>query len=131
MAVDAPPVRPATLAVVVSAGVSTYLPRTLAAVAAQTHAPDVVVVVDVGAPGRDLGTGVPVHEAVADAGLERVSRVRVVRAPAATTFGEAVRQGLVAYGGSSSGPPAGPASAAGTGTSPTSAPPSAAAAGRG
>lgn len=89
--------RPATLAVVVSAGVSVYLPRTLAAVAGQTHAPDVVLVVDVGAPGRDLGTGIPVHEAVSDAGLEAVTRVRVVRAPEATTFGEAVRLGLVAY----------------------------------
>ncbi|WP_454778323.1 glycosyltransferase [Georgenia muralis] len=89
--------RPATLAVVVSAGVSVYLPRTLAAVAEQTHAPDVVLVVDVGAPGRDLGTGIPVHEAVTDAGLEAVTRVRVVRAPEATTFGEAVRLGLVAY----------------------------------
>ncbi|PFG38665.1 GT2 family glycosyltransferase [Georgenia soli] len=91
------PVRPSTLAVVVSAGVSVYLPRTLAALAAQTHLPDVVVVVDVGAPGRDLGTGVPVHDAVAGAGLDEVTRVRVVRAPEATTFGEAVRQGLTEY----------------------------------
>ncbi|WP_152201629.1 glycosyltransferase, partial [Georgenia thermotolerans] len=91
------PVRPATLAVVVSAGVSTYLPRTLAGLAAQTHAPDVVLLVNVGAPGRDLGTGIPIHEAVADAGLEAVTRVRVVRAPDAATFGDAVRQGLAEY----------------------------------
>ncbi|WP_127131949.1 glycosyltransferase [Georgenia sp. SYP-B2076] len=91
------PARPSTLAVVVSAGVSAYLPRTLAGIAGQTHAPDVVLVVDVGAPGRDLGTGIPVQEAVTDAGLEEVARVRVVRAPEAGTFGEAVRQGLVEY----------------------------------
>jgi len=91
------PLRPSTLAVVVSAGVSVYLQRTLAALAAQTHLPDVVLVVDVGAPGKDLGTGVPVHDAVAGAGLDEVTRVRVVRAPEAGTFGEAVRQGLVEY----------------------------------
>ncbi|MCK6211796.1 glycosyltransferase family 2 protein [Georgenia sp. EYE_87] len=92
------PVRPSTLAVVVSAGVSVYLQRTLAALAAQTHLPEVVLVVDVGAPGRDLGTGVPVHDAVAGARLDEVTRVRVVRAPEAATFGEAVRQGLEQYG---------------------------------
>ncbi|GAA3510204.1 glycosyltransferase [Georgenia daeguensis] len=98
MAAQTPtPVRPSTLAVVVSAGVSVYLQRTLAALAAQTHLPEVVLVVDVGAPGRDLGTGVPVHDAVAGAGLDEVTRVRVVRAPEATTFGEAVRQGLEQY----------------------------------
>ncbi|MFH5824185.1 glycosyltransferase [Georgenia sp. AZ-5] len=91
------PARPSTLAVVVSAGVSAYLPRTLAALARQRHLPDVVLVVDVVGPGKDLGTGVPVHEAVAAAGLEDVTRVRVVNAPEAGTFGEAVRQGLVQY----------------------------------
>ncbi|GAA4434158.1 hypothetical protein GCM10023169_41420 [Georgenia halophila] len=91
------PTRPTTLAVVVSAGVSTYLPRTLTALAAQTQRPDVVLLVDVGAAGRDLGTGIPMHEAVADAGLEDIARVRVVRAPEATTFGDAVRQGLQEY----------------------------------
>ncbi|MFC7405070.1 glycosyltransferase [Georgenia alba] len=91
------PSRPTTLAVVVSAGVSTYLPRTLRALTAQTHHPDVVLVVDVGAAGREVGTGVPVHEAVTEAGLEDVTRVRVVHAPEATTFGEAVRLGLEGY----------------------------------
>ncbi|MFD1507303.1 glycosyltransferase family 2 protein [Georgenia yuyongxinii] len=91
------PARPATLAVVVSPGVSTYLPRTLAGIAGQTHVPDVVLVVDVGAPGRELGTGIPLHEAVTDAGLDGVTRVRVVHAPTASTFGDAVRQGLVEY----------------------------------
>ncbi|MFD1716990.1 glycosyltransferase family 2 protein [Georgenia deserti] len=91
------PTRPTTLAVVVSTGVTAYLPRTLAAIAAQTHSPEVVLVVDVGAPGRDVGTGVPVHEAVAEAGLEDLARVRVVRAPEASTFGQAVTLGLAGY----------------------------------
>ncbi|WP_448073172.1 glycosyltransferase [Georgenia yuyongxinii] len=91
------PARPATLAVVVSPGVSTYLPRTLAGIAGQSHVPDVVLIVDVGAPGRELGTGIPFHEAVTDAGLDGVTRVRVVHAPTASTFGDAVRQGLGEY----------------------------------
>ncbi|MHB1064768.1 MAG: glycosyltransferase [Georgenia sp.] len=91
------PARPSTLAVVVSAGVSAYLPRTLAGIAGQRHVPDVVLVVDVGAPGREIGTGVPVHEAVTDAGLDAVTRVRVVRAAEATNFGDAVRAGLAEY----------------------------------
>ncbi|MDD9207722.1 glycosyltransferase, partial [Georgenia sp. 10Sc9-8] len=89
--------RPATLAVVVSAGVSTYLPRTLAGIAGQRHVPEAVLVVDVGAAGRDLGTGVPVHQAVTDSGLDARVPVRVVGAPEAATFGEAVRLGLEKY----------------------------------
>lgn len=91
------PARPGTLAVVVTAGVSRYLPRTLSGLASQVHMPEVVVIVDVAGPGRDVGTGVPVHDAVIEAGLDDVARVRVVRAPQAQNFGAAVRDGLAEY----------------------------------
>lgn len=95
--IAAGPVRPRTLAVVVTAGVSRYLPRTLRALATQAHAPEVVVIIDVAGPGRDVGTGVPIHDAVIDAGLGEVTRVRVVRTPEAQNFGTAVGEGLREY----------------------------------
>ncbi|MEE6296754.1 glycosyltransferase [Georgenia wangjunii] len=87
----------ATLAVVVSAGVSPYLFRTLRGLAAQTLAPGTVLVIDTSAPGRSVGTGVPVADAVSDAGLDDVTTVRIVRAPGARTFGEAVRSALTEH----------------------------------
>ncbi|MGC5628434.1 glycosyltransferase [Georgenia sp. Z1344] len=93
----AAPARATTLAVVVTCGVTPYLERTLAAVAAQSHHPEVVVVVDVAAPGRDIGTGEPIVEVVHRSGLEDVSRVRLVTAQGASTFGGAVSAGLDAY----------------------------------
>ena len=94
----AAPARATTLAVVVTCGVTPYLGRTLAAVAAQSHHPGVVLLVDVAAPGRDIGTGEPLLEAVQRSGLEDVTHVRLVTTPEAATFGAAVSAGLEAYG---------------------------------
>lgn len=85
---------PTTLAVVVSPGVSPYLPRTLRGLAEQTRPVGTVLVVDTSAPGREVGTGVPVHDAIDAAGLREVSTVRVLRIPAPRTFGAAVRAAL-------------------------------------
>ena len=92
-----PPARPTVVAFVVTPGASTFLTRTLAGLAAQRRAPDVVVVVDVGAPGGELGSGIPIEEIVHDTGLDSVSSVRVVRAPGAATFGAAVDEGRRRY----------------------------------
>ena len=83
-----------TLAVVVSPGVSPYLPRTLRGLAEQTRPVGTVLVVDTSAPGREVGTGVPVHDAIEAAGLREVSTVRVLHIPAPRTFGAAVRAAL-------------------------------------
>ncbi len=83
-----------TLAVVVSPGVSPYLARTLRGLAEQTRPVPTVLVVDTSAPGREVGTGVPVHTAIDAAGLRDVSAVRVLRIPAPRTFGAAVRAAL-------------------------------------
>ncbi|WP_454084883.1 glycosyltransferase [Georgenia sp. Marseille-Q6866] len=88
-----------TLAVVVSPGVSPYLPRTLRGLAEQTRPVGTVLVVDTSAPGREVGTGVPVHAAIDAAGLREVSSVRVLRVPAPRTFGAAVRAALAEHGG--------------------------------
>lgn len=87
-----------TLAVVVSPGVSPYLPRTLRGLAEQTRPVGTVLVVDTSAPGREVGTGVPVHQAIDAAGLREVSTVRVLQVPAPRTFGAAVRAALAEYG---------------------------------
>ena len=87
-----------TLAVVVSPGVSPYLPRTLRGLAEQTRLVGTVLVVDTSAPGREVGTGVPVHQAIDAAGLREVSTVRVLQVPAPRTFGAAVRAALAEYG---------------------------------
>ncbi|MGC5616601.1 glycosyltransferase [Georgenia sp. Z1491] len=94
----AAPARATTLAVVVTCGVTPYLEQTLSAVAGQSHHPEVVLVVDVAAPGRDIGTGEPLLEVVHRSGLEDATRVRLVTAPEAETFGAAVSAGLDAYG---------------------------------
>src|SRR5699024_8958687 len=56
-----------------------------------------VLVVDTSAPGREVGTGVPVHDAIDAARLRDVSTVRVLRVPAARTFGAAVRAALAEH----------------------------------
>ncbi|MGK2348328.1 glycosyltransferase [Actinomyces sp. W5033] len=86
------------LAVIVSAGVTPYLGRTLRAVACLSRTPDVVLVVDVASRTNGLGDGTPVEDAVDLSGLDAVSDVRIVRAPEAPTFLAAVRAGLARYG---------------------------------
>ncbi|MBO1750929.1 glycosyltransferase family 2 protein [Actinotalea sp. BY-33] len=101
---DAPTVRgapverpygPAVTAVVVTRGPSEYLEQTLAALAGQDRAPQQVVLVDADPHGPDPGLGslVAGHWS---AGPTDPSRVTVHAAPHASTFGEAVRQGLAA-----------------------------------
>ncbi|WP_194784477.1 glycosyltransferase [Actinomyces haliotis] len=92
-----PTVSAETLAVVVSAGTTPYLHRTLRAVAGQTLPPDVVLLVDVCSRDNGLGDGTPVEECVNGSGLDDVADVRIVRAPEATTFGDAVNRGLALY----------------------------------
>src|SRR5690625_136672 len=89
----------ATLAIVVSAGVSAYLPRTLHGIAAQHRPPERLVIVDTAAIGGQLGTGIPLPHAIEAAGLS-VADTRVVRAPKAPTFGHAVAQAVAEHGGS-------------------------------
>lgn len=81
-------------AVVVTRGSTEYLPRTLAALAAQTRPPQRLLVVDAEAGARpgDLATA----DAVAE-GLARVAArvpTAVAAAPGVRTFGGAVRAGL-------------------------------------
>lgn len=87
-----------TLAVIVTAGTTPYLRRTLGAVARQTLPPDVVLLVDVCSRANGLGDGTPVEESVNDSGLDAVTDVRIVRAAEAATFGDAVNRGLALYG---------------------------------
>ena len=96
----APPARAGgaeALAVVVTAGVTPYLRRTLRALARQTVAPEATIVVDVASRHNGLGDGTPVEEIVAASALGARTRVRVVRVPDARGFGEAVRRGLALY----------------------------------
>src|SRR5690625_5121237 len=83
-----------TLAAVVSPGASPYLARTLRGLAEQTRPAESVLVVDISAPGREVGTGVPMDQAIDAAGLREASSVRVVRVNARRTFGAAVRAAL-------------------------------------
>ena len=92
---DAPEVT--TLTVIVSAGVTPYVARTLRAVARQTVVPDVLLVVDVASRTNGLGDGTPVAEAIAAAGVDDVTAVRIVHVPEATGFGDAVSRGLEHY----------------------------------
>ncbi|WP_147680513.1 glycosyltransferase [Actinomyces ruminicola] len=85
------------LAVLVSAGVTPYLPTTLRAVAGQTVAPDVLLIIDVASRSNGLGDGTPIEEAVVDSGADAVTAVRVVHVPDATGFGDAVGSGLEKY----------------------------------
>ncbi|MBE6480914.1 MAG: glycosyltransferase family 2 protein [Actinomyces ruminicola] len=86
-----------TLAVLVSAGVTPYLPKTLRAVAGQTVAPDVLLIVDVASRNNGLGDGTPIEEAAVDSGADAVTAVRVVHVPDASGFGDAVKRGLAKY----------------------------------
>lgn len=86
-----------TLAVVVTCGVTPYLPSALRAVACQTVVPGVVLVVDAASRANGLGDGTPVEEVVETSGLDSVADVRIVRAPEAPTFIAAVRTGLERY----------------------------------
>lgn len=88
------PQRPDTTAVVVTCGVTPYLRRTLEGIAAQTHAPTRLVIVDIWSEGRDLGTGEDLLAIVAELGLDQCCKVRLFSAGGAATFGEAVRSGL-------------------------------------
>ncbi|ARD42223.1 glycosyltransferase family 2 protein [Actinomyces gaoshouyii] len=83
-----------TLAVVVTAGVTAFLSRTLVALAAQTVLPAAVLIVDVASRANGLGDGTPVEEVVEASGLDLVTAVRILRAPAAPTLGGAVARGL-------------------------------------
>ena len=91
--------RVGALAVVVSAGASPFLAQTLSAIASQTCAPDVVLVVDVASRANGLGDGTPIEELVETTGLDAVTAVRVVRVREAKSFGDAVSRGLTAYAG--------------------------------
>lgn len=88
------PLGPETTAVVVTCGTTPYLRRTLEGLAAQTCTPTRIVLVDIWTSGRDLGTGHALQSLVTDIGLDTRCSVRVVQAPGARTFGDAVRQGL-------------------------------------
>ncbi|MBE6475712.1 MAG: glycosyltransferase family 2 protein [Actinomyces succiniciruminis] len=85
------------LAVLVSAGVTPYLPETLRALGGQTVAPDVLLIVDVASRANGLGDGTPIEEAVVESGADAVTAVRVVHVPEATGFGDAVGRGLAKY----------------------------------
>ncbi|SPT53321.1 Uncharacterised protein [Actinomyces bovis] len=89
--------RTGTIAVLVCAGVTPYLPKSLRALAAQTLAPDVVLLVDIASRENGLGDGTPVEEVVEAAELDQATLVRIVRCPQARGFREAVSQGLEAY----------------------------------
>lgn len=85
------------LAVLVSAGVTPFLPETLRSLASQTVAPDVLLIVDVASRANGLGDGTPIEEAVVESGTDAVTAVRVVHVPEATGFGDAVGRGLTKY----------------------------------
>lgn len=85
---------PETTAVLVTCGTTRYLRRTLEGVRAQSVLPTRVVVVDIWSSGRDLGTGQSIQAIITELGLDDVCTVRVLQAPQARTFGDAVRRGL-------------------------------------
>lgn len=91
------PSRAGTVAVLVSAGSTPYLPEALSSLAAQTLLPDVILVVDTASRDNGLGDGTPVEELVEAAGLTSKAPVRIVRCPRARGFRDAVSQGLRAY----------------------------------
>jgi len=62
------------LAVVVTAGVTPYLRRTLRSVARQSVEPEAVIVIDVASRHNGLGDGTPVEEVVAASGIDRGGR---------------------------------------------------------
>ena len=85
------------LAVVATVGTTAYLQETLSALAKQTYAPSVLLVVDTASRENGLGSGIPVEEIIAQAEVDQRCPVRVVRAPEATNFGDAVKRGLKLY----------------------------------
>ncbi|VEG29917.1 glycosyltransferase [Actinomyces howellii] len=86
-----------TLAVLVTAGVTPFLPHSLRALRNQTVPPDVLLVVDVASRVNGLGDGTPVEEAVAASRVDDVTDVRIVHVPEASGFGGAVSRGLERY----------------------------------
>ncbi|MBK5250748.1 MAG: glycosyltransferase, partial [Actinomycetales bacterium] len=82
-------------AVVVSAADSPYLPTTLAALAAQTHQPDEILLVSLSA--ATPATAATFDGLVRDAGIG-AHLVRLVGASGSTTFGDAVRRALADRG---------------------------------
>ncbi|HZK05390.1 MAG TPA: glycosyltransferase family 2 protein [Actinomycetaceae bacterium] len=86
--------RPEVTAVIVTCGATPYLRRTLEGVTAQTFTPTRVVVVDIWSQGRDLGTGEDLRSIIGELGLDQKTMVRVLNAPEATNFGDAVKRGL-------------------------------------
>lgn len=86
-----------TLAVLVTAGVTPFLPQSLRALRSQTVPPDVLLVVDVASRVNGLGDGTPVEEAVAASRVDDVTDVRIVHVPEAAGFGDAVSRGLGRY----------------------------------
>ena len=85
------PVTAPVTAVVVTAGLTRYLPATLAALAAQTRRPARVLVVDVGGPG---GVAQLLDETFAAAPPGPVPRLARTTASGVATFGRAVSAGL-------------------------------------
>ncbi|WP_067781688.1 glycosyltransferase family 2 protein [Actinomyces vulturis] len=82
------------LAIVVTAGTTPYLPDTLHALTQQTLPPAFTLIVDVASRGNGLGSGEPVETAVELSGLDDVSDVKIIRAPSAGNFGQAVGYAL-------------------------------------
>lgn len=80
--------------VLVTCGDTPYLQTTLQAVAAQRRAPSHLLVVDVAAPGRNLGSGRPLAALVDEICADAPFTCRVVSAPTAANFGQAVAEGL-------------------------------------
>ncbi|CAL8972170.1 hypothetical protein CELL_01222 [Cellulomonas sp. T2.31MG-18] len=85
------PVTAPVTAVVVTAGLTRYLPTTLAALAAQVRRPLRVLVVDVGGPD---GVAAALDEAFAGSPAP-APRLARTTAPGAKTFGQAVTRGLL------------------------------------
>lgn len=83
-------VRPRVVAVIATAGVSFFLPRTLRALARQTHAPNALIIVDVSRPDGESGTGTPIHQLLWESGIDRRCETAVIRAPKAENFGQAI-----------------------------------------
>ncbi|OZB89294.1 MAG: glycosyl transferase family 2, partial [Microbacterium sp. 14-71-5] len=86
------PVTAPVTAVVVTAGLTRYLPTTLAALAAQVRRPLRVLVVDVGGPD---GVAAALDEAFAGSPAP-APRLARTTAPGSKTFGQAVTRGLLA-----------------------------------